>query len=137
MQVSGMIKRTNGSQGSGQAGPAEQWVRRLVDRVDARDTSGWLEYLSEDARFRFGNAPPVVGRRAIREAVEAFFSGLSAIEHDIIEVWMSPGAVIFRGKAGYTRADGSTLTIPFANFLKLDEHGLIREYLIYADTSGL
>jgi hypothetical protein len=120
-----------------QAQHSEEWARRLIDRVDAMDTEGWLEFLSDDARFCFGNAPPVAGKSAIRQAVNAFFSGLAAIKHDLAEIWISSGTVIFRGKASYTRADGSALTIPFANILKLDDQGLVAEYLVYADTSSL
>ncbi len=116
---------------------ADDWVRALFEHVDAKDTRGWLEYLSNDARFCFANAPPVAGKSAIRDAVNAFFSTLSAVRHDIAEIWTLPGAVICRGEATYTRPDGSTLTIPFANVFKLDGHGLIREYLIFADTSKL
>lgn len=116
---------------------ADEWVRGLMDRIDARDTNGWIEYLNDDARFCFGNAPAVVGKSAIHDAVNAFFSTLSAVKHDIAEIWTLPGAVIFRGKVEYTRVDGRNLTVPFANVLKLDDGGLIREYLIYADTSEL
>ena len=44
--------------------------------------------------------------------------------------------MICRGEVTYTRLDGSTLSVPFVNVLKL-EGSLIRDYLIYADTSEL
>ncbi len=116
---------------------ADDWVRTLFDHVDAKETNGWLEYLSNDARFYFGNAPPLAGKNAIREGVNEFFSTLSSINHDLAEILTLRDTVICRGEVTYTRLDGSTLTIPFANVLKLDGHGLIREYLIYADTSEL
>lgn len=113
------------------------WLRALFDRVDAMDTDGWLQYLSEDAQFRFGNAPPRMGETQIRDTVDGFFSTLSRVSHDIDEVFELPHAIICRGEVTYTRLDGSGLSVPFANVLKLDENGLIRDYLIYADTSGL
>ncbi|MDH3314492.1 MAG: nuclear transport factor 2 family protein [Gammaproteobacteria bacterium] len=115
----------------------DEWVCALFDHIDAMDTNNWVEYLSNDARFCFGNAPPVAGKGAIQDGVNAFFSTLSAVKHDIAETWTPPGAVICRGEVRYTRPDGSTLTIPFANVFKLDGDGLIWEYLIYADTSKL
>ncbi len=125
------------SRGKAETTRTDDWVRALFDRVDAKDTNGWLEYLSSDARFCFGNAPPVKGKRAIGDVVDGFFSSLSALRHEIAEIWMPAGAVICRGAVTYTRPDESTLTVPFANVLKLDGDGLIREYLIYADTSNL
>lgn len=115
----------------------DNWARSLFGRVDAKDPDGWLEYLSDDARFRFGNAPPLAGKDAIKDGVSSFFSSLSAIRHDIAEVWKSSDAVICRGEVTYTRLNGSTLTVPFANVFKLQPDGLVREYLIYADTSKL
>ncbi len=113
------------------------WVRALFDRIDAKDTNGWLEYLSNDARFYFGTAPPVDGKNAIRGAVSEFLSTLAAINHEIAETWSSSDAVICRGHVNYTRQDGSALNVPFANVFKLDDNGLIREYLIYVDISKL
>lgn len=118
-------------------GGTAEWLRALFDHIDAKDANGWLEYLSQDARFCFGNAPPVEGEVAIRDGVKAFFSRLLAVKHDIAEIWTPPGAVICRGEVTYTRPDGSILTVPFANVFKLDDEGLIRDYLIYADTSRL
>ncbi len=119
-----------------ETGSAE-WLRGLFDRTDAKNTSGRLEYLSQDARFRFGSAPPLVGKGAIQDGVNAFFSSLSEITHDIVDSWTFRDVVICQGEVTYTRPDSSTLTIPFANVFKLDGHGFIREYLIYADISGL
>jgi hypothetical protein len=136
-KVSGITDCGDVGHGVSQARNAEEWVRRFIDRLDARDTNGWLEVLGDDARFCFGNAPPVAGRSAIRKAVTAFFSAVSAVERDIMEVWTPSGMVIFRAEVGYARLDGSTLTIPFENFLKLDDNELVGEYLNHADTSKL
>ncbi len=116
---------------------ADDWVRGLFNRIDGKDTDGWLEYLSDEAQFVFGNAPSLAGKDAIRNGVNAFLSTLSQIKHEIVETWTQSDAVICRGQVTYTRLDGSTLSIPFANVLKLDGDGLINVYLIYADTSRL
>lgn len=47
-----------------------------------------------------------------------------------------PDTVICRGETTFSRLDGSTLCIPFANVLELDGN-LICGYLVYADTSEL
>lgn len=114
----------------------DEWIRALFRCVDAKDGGGWLEFLAPDACFRFGNAPAVEGREAIREAVTAFFESISELRHDVLESWCHPDAVICRGDVTYTRLDGSSLTVPFANVLRL-RGDRIRDYLVYADTSEL
>ena len=114
----------------------DEWIRELFRCVDARDGGAWLEFLADDACFRFGNAPAVEGRDAIREAVTAFFASISGLRHDVLESWCYPDAIICRGDVTYTRLDGSSLTVPFANVLRL-RGDLIRDYLVYADTSEL
>jgi ketosteroid isomerase-like protein len=114
----------------------DEWTRDLFRCVDAKDSDGWLEFLAADARFRFGNAPAVQGKDAIREAVSAFFASISELRHELVEIWNHADAVICRGDVIYTRLDGSTLIAPFANVLKLQDN-LIRDYLIYADVSDL
>ncbi len=112
------------------------WIRDLLRCLDAKDSEGWLAFLAPDARFRFGNAAMVEGKSAIREAVTAFFASISEMRHDLVEVWDHSNTVIFRGEVPYSRLDGSTLTIPFLNVLKL-EGSLIHDYLVYVDTSEL
>lgn len=113
-----------------------EWVADLLRCVDAKDTDAWLDYLTPDACFRFGNAAVIEGTSAIRPAITAFFASISALRHDLAETWTHPDAVICRGQVTYTRLDDSTLSIPFANILKLDGDR-IRDYLVYADTSEL
>ena len=114
----------------------DRWIRDLFRCLDAKDCNGWLEFLAPDARFRFGNAAVVQGRDAIGEAVTAFFTSISALRHDLEDTWWHPDTVICHGQVTYQRLDGSTLRIPFANVFKLDAN-LVRDYLIFADTSEL
>jgi len=51
---------------------SRQWLHRLFDAVDAKDTPRFLEFLAEDASFRFGNLPACRGKREIGIAVQAF-----------------------------------------------------------------
>jgi hypothetical protein len=113
-----------------------EWLADLLRCVDAKDTDGWLEFLTPDACFRFGNATVIEGVSAIRPAITAFFASISGLHHELSETWTHPDAVICRGDVTYTRLDGSTLCVPFANILKM-EGDRVRDYLIYADTSEL
>lgn len=54
----------------------DAWLRDLFHCVDAKDSDGWLEFLTPDACFRFGNAEIIQGKSAIRPAIIAFFAGI-------------------------------------------------------------
>ncbi len=112
------------------------WLGKLFDTIDNKDADGFVTFLTEDAEFVFGNAEPVQGKAAIKELLVGFFGSIKAIGHEIPDVWEHPDAVITRGTVTYTRHDSSKLAVPFANVFKM-ENGLIREYLIYVDTSRL
>jgi ketosteroid isomerase-like protein len=86
--------------------------------------------------FAFGNAAPVSGKAAIRELLVGFFASIRALRHDVTDAWRLPEVAVAIGQVTYTRLDGSSLSVPFADVLKMHE-GLVSEYLIYVDASRL
>ena len=66
---------------------ALQWTPRLFASIDAKDTSRFLAFLSDDACFRFANLPSALGRDAIRGSVDGFFASIAASRHDVSRVW--------------------------------------------------
>ena len=82
--------------------------------IDRKDSTVFVGYLTDDAVFRFGSAPAVRGRDAIREAVDGFFEG----------------------EVTYTRLDGTSVTLPFADVFEY-EGDQIAEYKIYIDIAPL
>lgn len=115
---------------------ARDWTQRLFAAIDRRDAEGFAEFIDEDAVFRFGNLPPVAGRGAIRETVAGFFASVRALAHGVHDLWRVNGALICRGEVTYTRLDGSTLTVPFANVLALKGER-VSDYAIYVDAARL
>ena len=112
------------------------WIDRLFAAIDGKDLAAFAEYLAADASFRFGNSPPVQGRAAISETVGSFFSALRGLKHRVEDRWITTDAAIVAGSVTYARHDGSTLQVPFANILKLQQ-GRIRDYRIFIDISAL
>lgn len=112
------------------------WIAALFDSIDARDAGRFVAFLDDDARFRFGNMPPAVGRAAIHAAVEGFFAGIAGCQHELHQVWSPPGHAIVQGEVTYTRLDGAIVTVPFVNVLGLSGDR-IRDYLIYVDATPL
>lgn len=114
----------------------QSWLNELFKKIDAKDTAGFLSFLTTDARFRFGNSPLLQGRQAIGEAVDAFFASIRASQHRLLDIWSIDGTVICQGEVSYTRADNSTLTLPFVNIFRMQGRR-IDEYLIYVDVTPL
>jgi len=112
------------------------WIRRVFASVDAKDTETFLSFLEDGAQFRFGSAPAVAGKEAIRNAVDTFFASIRGLRHEILETWLHTETVICQGRVTYTRTDGSELTLPFANIWRM-RGDRIQEYLIYIDIQPL
>lgn len=113
-----------------------KYLGSLFESIDRKDLEAFLAFLSDNVTFRFGNAAPVHGKAAARDAVRGFFAGVKALRHVVHESWEGGNAIFCHGLVTYTRQDSSTLTVPFANILKIED-GLAGEYLIFADVSAL
>jgi ketosteroid isomerase-like protein len=112
-------------------------VHRVFEAVDAKDAARFVTFLTPDAVFRYGNAPPLVGRDATRQAVAQFFDAVKALRHDLLETWTQGEMIFCKGEVTYTRHDGSGVgPLPFFNLFKM-QGDRIAEYLIYVDISPL
>ncbi len=112
------------------------FVVPLFRSIDAMDAGRFASFLTEDAVFRFGNAPEARGREAIRALVAGFFEMIAGLEHRVTDTWAQPGTVVCRGEVTYTRKDGTQLTVPFADVLVMRGES-IADYRIYMDVSQL
>ena len=115
---------------------AAEWLPALFGAIDSADASNFCAYLTNDATFRFGNAPPVQGRAAIEQAVTQFFASIRSSRHQLGRVWPAPEAVAVEGSVTYTRLDGTEITLPFVDTLVL-RGDRIAEYYIYIDITPL
>jgi len=113
-----------------------KWLRSLIGTIDAADATGFCTYLTEDAVFHFGNAPPVLGRPAIERAVRQFFASIQRSHHQVVRVWPAVDAIALDGLVTYTRLDGSKITLPFADTLVM-RGDRVAEYIIYIDITPL
>ena len=108
----------------------------LFASIDRMDTEGFLAFIRPDGRFRFGSAPAVQGHAAIGEAVGGFFSSIAGLKHDLQRVITDDNVVLVEGVVTYTRHDGSTIALPFADVFEIGG-GVISDYRIYMDIGPL
>lgn len=112
------------------------WVKPLFETIDRKDAEGFVTFLTDDVRFRFGNGPIAKGREAVQESVETFFESINGLHHDIIDVWEVGDTVITELEVTYRRLDDETVTIPAVNLLHT-EGDLIADYRIFIDLAPL
>jgi ketosteroid isomerase-like protein len=112
------------------------WIETLFERLDAGDVDGFCTPLSEEASFVFANRDPVQGRDQIYAYVEGFLGAIEGTDHRLDEVHIVSDRAIVRGEVTYTRLDGTTLSVPFANIFEM-EGDEIATYQIYVDNTEL
>ena len=112
------------------------WWQRLCARIDAKDTAGFLDHLSEDCEFRFASAAPVRGREAVRAAVDGFWASIGGSRHEVAGCWGDADTAVCEGRCTYTRLDGSSVTLPFVDVLHFRD-GKVARYGIYIDVGPL
>jgi hypothetical protein len=110
----------------------EDKAREVFRVIDAKDIEGFLRFVSPDATFRFGNAPPLKGHAAIREGLKPFYASIAALHHTILGTWVSRSAIFCQMEVRYTRLDGGQVTLPVLNVM-FTEGELFKDYLIYMD----
>jgi ketosteroid isomerase-like protein len=88
----------------------------MVDRIDAVE---YASYFTQDGQVIFGNQPPITGKADIQKAMQAFYDSLSAMHHQIENLWVHPGTVVSQAVAHYTRKDGKTVDLPVVTVINL------------------
>ena len=119
-----------------QARAAGSDIGGMFAAIDSLDGDAFVAYLTENAVFRFGSAPPVQGRAAIKAAVEGFFGTIAGCTHAIDRTFADGDALVCEGEVTYRRHDGSEVTLPFTDIFDY-ESGLIASYRIFIDVAPL
>ena len=112
----------------------KDWLTGLHKTIDGMDPEGFASYIKEDGQFRFGNMEPVVGRKAIEDAVRYFWTTIKGSQHKIVNAWRNDDFITWQGEVLYTRLDEKQVTVKFVNIFRM-EGDKIAEYLIYIDNS--
>lgn len=109
---------------------------QLFADIDSMEPERFVAHLAEDVTMRFGNAEPLRGRDAVRDAWAAFCKELRGIRHEVVERWKVDEATIVEATATYTRSDDSKVTVPVVTIYR-EREGQINDYRIYIDLAPL
>ncbi|WP_102317006.1 nuclear transport factor 2 family protein [Enterovibrio norvegicus] len=117
-------------------------VRNLYQAVDNKNVDYLSNVLTEQSRFRLGNYPEVTDKTQILEGNRQFFSSIEAMKHTIDNIVFQHSDktdsthISCFGTVDYVRLDGSDHAAVFSTFLDV-KNGLISDYRVFADLSGL
>ncbi|HRE41704.1 MAG TPA: nuclear transport factor 2 family protein [Ignavibacteria bacterium] len=114
----------------------QEYLEGLGATIDAKDSVGFANYITENGSFRFGNWPAVVGRENITNAVSEFFKSITSSKHKVLKYWKDDNSIVWQGEVLYTRLDGNQVSVNFVNIFNMDGE-MIKDYLIYIDNSPL
>lgn len=103
--------------------------------IDSMDPDAWARHLADDVTMRFGNADPVHGRQACRDAWAGFCETIDGVRHEIVEQWEQPPATIVEANVTYTRKDGDAVTVPCVTIYRANADNLIDDYRIFIDVA--
>lgn len=109
-------------------------VAAIFADIDSFDPDKFVANLTPDVVFRFGNADPVTGREAVKEAVAGFFSTIAGLKHHVLNTWDVGDVSIAQIDVEYTRHDGKIVVTPNADIL-IFEGELVRDWKIYIDVA--
>ena len=112
------------------------WYDGIFDAVDAKDSDGFVAYLTDDATFKWGAQDAVTGTAAVKAYVDAFLDMFEGTKHVLFETFESGDNRICRGEVTYFTKDGREIPTPFCNVFHM-EGDRIKDYLIYIDPSPL
>jgi hypothetical protein len=111
-------------------------VKRLFEIGEAKKSDQFATFFTEDARYQFGNAKPIIGHVGIRDSVLEFFTLVKDLHHDIRGTWEIGNLLLVEMDVVYTRHDDKVVTISVADTFRF-ESGLIKDMRIYADITPL
>jgi ketosteroid isomerase-like protein len=100
--------------------------------IDAMDADKFVAHLTPDVRFRFANADPALGRAAVKEAVEGFWTTIDGLTHHVRKIYEVGDTVIAQIDVEYRRKDGKSVTVPNCDVLRF-QGDLVRDWQIYID----
>jgi ketosteroid isomerase-like protein len=115
---------------------APQWVTDLFLAVDAGDADRFVQFMTDDVRCRAGNSIPLHGKQAVHQDITSLLARIRHMRHTLSAIVVHDNIVAVHGTVTYTRHDGSTLTVPFADMWSM-QGDKIREYLIFIDNTKL
>ena len=109
---------------------------QLFTDIDSMEPERFAQHLADDVTMRFGNAEPIHGRHAARDAWAGFCESIDGVSHEPLRSWESDAGTVAEANVTYTKQDGGTVTVPVVTIYTEDGGG-IDDYRIFIDLAPL
>jgi ketosteroid isomerase-like protein len=100
---------------------AARAVREILAAIDSGDVDALCRHVTEDVRFQFGNAEVITGRSAFEAASLAFVQSITAIRHELLDLWEVEGGTVI-----------AVMSLPCCNLFGT-RAGRVHDYRVYMD----
>jgi limonene-1,2-epoxide hydrolase len=118
-------------------GQGSSLVRRLITLFEALKIDEAMMFFTSDATYRFGNAPKVFGREAIRESsYSTHMDQITGIDFKIMQLIEQGNTVVAELEITYTLHNSQSVVLPCTDIFEL-ENGQVKSFRIYMDPSPL
>lgn len=95
-------------------------------------------HYADDASYRYGSFPPVVGKHAIRQATySSHLDFVKGMAFEVLETWAQGDTVIAELELRHELTDGTTLTLLCTDVVRFAPDGKVRDFRVYIDPSPL
>lgn len=110
----------------------------MIDLFRKLDVKTSMNYYAEDALYRYGSFPPVVGKESIEAmANSSHLDFIEKMEFNVLQTWEFENTVIAQMELPHLLKDGRQLVIPCVDVVKFTEDGMVKEFNVYIDSSPL
>lgn len=114
-----------------------QWVADFFRDADRLDLPAMMRWFADDIDLRIANMPAVVGRAGVEQSFADFWSHLSGMSHQRIELIVDGDDAAQMAVVTYTRKDGKTVSMPVASHIRRNDEGKFTRLWIYIDIGPL
>ena len=112
-------------------------VRTLLKMFESFNVEGFLELLTENAEYRFGNYPAAVGQENIAATIKAsHLDAISGISFEIKSLYELEDTVVTELVCNYTLKKGGNLPLPCLDIFKF-QGGKVTAMLVFMDATPL
>ncbi len=112
-------------------------VRSLLDAFEKFQVDAFLDAITDDATYQFGNYPAAHGKEAIAATIQAsHLDRIKGIKFNIINMWEVGDAVIAELTIDYIKVDDSVLTLPCLDVFRM-AGDRVKSMQVYMDATPL
>jgi ketosteroid isomerase-like protein len=112
-------------------------VQHFLAAASSDNADEAISFYNEDAQYRFGNSPPVIGRQAILESANTtHLDQIKDIAFDVKAMWEQGDVIICEMEITYTRRDGKVFTLPCCDTIRM-KGNKFQDLRVYMDASPL